>query len=106
MKLGPPLEQIPELPSKPMFNIKYIPSVQSSRQADVHQLTSSILEQRKVHNMRLGTADLRFSSSPHDPLGEIPIHSIVVASSSEQSFVLPAGEVVFDFLEHRQPSTD
>ena len=98
LHLGPPLGQIPDVPSGPNFNRKLVPSVEAGATPEVHQLTATVLQDSRTTLMRPAEAELRFGSTAYDPLGEIPIVAIVGAAYSEQSFVLGHGEVVHDYL--------
>jgi acetoacetate decarboxylase len=98
LRLGPPLEQIPEIASGPNLNLKLIPSVQKDAPPAVHQLTATVLQDSRTTLMRPAEAELAFGSTDYDPLAEIPVVAIVGAAYYEQSFVLGHGKVVHDYL--------
>jgi acetoacetate decarboxylase len=96
---GEPVDQIPQEPQLPIFNLKLVPSVELDAPPDVRQLTATTLEELVVTQMRPAVAELELSSSGTDPLGAIPVLSVIGAAYSERSFVLPDGRVVLDYLE-------
>ena len=96
--LGEPIEQIPQEAPAPSFNLKLIPSVTAGAAPDVKQLTATTLQDQVVTLMRPAVAKLELASSAYDPLGEIPVLSVVGAAYSERSFVLDFGKVVHDYL--------
>jgi len=64
---------------------------------DVMQLTSTTLENVKVHGEYTGKATLEFGTSPADPLHRIPIKEVVGGSYENVDFTLTFGEVVHDY---------
>jgi acetoacetate decarboxylase len=82
---------------KPTFNLKLIPSVKKGAPPDVMQLTSTTLENLKVHREYTGKATLEFGPSPADPFHRIPIKEVVDGSYGNLDFTLTYGEVVHDY---------
>ena len=83
----------------PLVNLKLIPSVKKNALPDVKQLTSTKLENYSVDDMYKGEATLEFSASPVDPFHKIPIKEVLTGYYSEASFIMPYGEVLYDYLK-------
>ena len=83
----------------PSFNLKLIPSVKKDAPPDVMQLTSTTLENIKVHRVYTGKATLEFGTSPADPFHKIPIKEVMGGMYVNRDFTLTYGEVIHDYLK-------
>ena len=89
----------PEVVNPPTFNLKLIPSVKKDAPPDVMQLTSTTLENVKVHRAYTGKATLEFGTSPADPFHKIPIKEVMGGMYVNRDFTLTYGEVIHDYLK-------
>lgn len=89
----------PEAVPLPFFNLKLIPSVKKDAPPDVMQLTSTTLENLKVHKVYTGKATLEFGTSPADPFHKVPIKEVLGGRYSNWDFTLTYGEVIHDYLK-------
>jgi acetoacetate decarboxylase len=97
-------EQVKPIPAQagaPALNLKIIPSVRKNYPPDVLQLTSAGGSSSKKELWR-GKAALSFSSSPNDPLGNIPILDVICGEQSIEDMSLDYGEVLVDYLADNQ----
>ncbi len=88
----------PEAVSLTLFNLKLIPSVKKDAPPDVMQLTSTTLENLKVHRVYTGKATLEFGTSPADPFHRVPIKEVMGGRYTSSDFTLTYGEVIHDYL--------
>jgi acetoacetate decarboxylase len=81
------------------FNLKLIPSVLPGLPPDVKQITSTTLQNVRVEEVRVGVADLRFQSTPADPLAElIEVREVLPGIHLSLDCDLTLGEVLHDYL--------
>ncbi len=92
------LQQIPVSPSRPILNLKLIPSCEVGTAPQVKQLTAVTLADRTTHELHMAQAELSFASTPLDPLADIPIQRVGGAWFFVNDFVQGHGEVVYDYL--------
>jgi acetoacetate decarboxylase len=90
-------------PNFPPYCLKIIPSVVKGAPPDVHQITSTVIRDKKVHELYRGTGTLEFKSWEFDPLGDIPVLEIVSGSYSVGDMVFDYGKVIHDYL--KEPET-
>jgi len=88
----------------PPYCLKIIPSVEKGAPPDVKQITSTVIRDKKVHELYKGTGTLEFTSGEFDPLGEIPVLEIVSGSYSVEDLIFDHGKVIYDYL--KQPETN
>jgi acetoacetate decarboxylase len=86
-------------PSWTGVNLKLIPSVKKNAPPDVMQLTSTALENYKIHRVYTGNATLEFGTSPADPFHKIPIKEVLGGFYTNSDFTLTYGEVIHDYLK-------
>ena len=98
LQLSKKVEPIPERPSAPWYNLKLIPSIKKNAPPDVKHITSNTVSDRVVKEEYTGNVELKFGSSPYDPLGQIEVTEIVYGSFLVSDFILGYGEVVHDYL--------
>jgi acetoacetate decarboxylase len=91
------IEDIPDSPAVPNYNLKIIPSVIKDHDPDVAQLTTSLVTSKKKILQR-GIATLEFASSSEDPLGNLPVLDLLSGEYSVEDMSMDYGEVLFDYL--------
>jgi acetoacetate decarboxylase len=91
------VDPIPQQPGAPWFNLKLIPSVKKNAPPDVMQLTSTVIES-EMKEMYTGSAALKLDSSVSDPLGDIPILSVLEGRFTVDDITLGYGNVIYDYL--------
>lgn len=92
------IDPIPVQPNFPWFNLKIIPSVERNAPPDVKQLTSTVNLDNVTKELYKCKCDLKFSSSPFDPLGSIEILEIVEVKFMVTDFVMDYGKILFNYL--------
>ena len=91
------VEPIPQQPAEPWFNQKLIPSVKKNTPPEVMQLTSTVIES-EMQEINTGSATLKLGSSVSDPLGDIPILTVLEGRFTVDDITLGYGDVIYDYL--------
>jgi acetoacetate decarboxylase len=90
-------EVIPAPYYQALFTLKVIPSIKRGAPPDVLQLTSTAVLWQTTE-LHTGPGTLELSTSPLDPLGDIPILGMAGARFEIYDMTLDYGEVAVDYL--------
>jgi len=97
--IGEKLSSDTPQPDFPPYCLKIIPSVEKGAPPDVKQITSTVIRDKKIHELYKGTGTFVFKSGEFDPLGDIPVLEIVSGSYSIGDLIFDYGKVIYDYLK-------
>jgi acetoacetate decarboxylase len=97
--LGEKLPADTPQPSFPPYVLKIIPSVEKGAPPEVKQITSTVIRDKKTHELYKGSGTFELKSGEFDPLADIPVLEIVSGTYSVSDMVFDHGKVIHDYLK-------